>query len=144
MHCQDPPTYLVNSLQAFLKPGALAKLNAMTDKVQEMCQALLVTGTGGRVKGKDSTPSPKKGKQSAKQKAADLSQKLVVDMVKAIEQEQMLNEGIYAENLKFPASCSEDNIVPDQRLIFSFNIFFLSFLILHLHLPYRCSKLPPL
>ena len=97
------------SIEDFLKPGAVQKLQEIIQSAQQECEMLFkMRDTKKNNKKKDGMGEKK---DSAKYKLEASSQKLVMDLVKCMESLQLLKDGVFAENLKYGGVCETDNIV---------------------------------
>ena len=104
---QDKPRHIVNSLEEFLIPGALEKLNRRIDEEKMHCAALANRARPPKPKGSKSARSQAKADKAqqkheakeAKSQLALLSQRLVLSLVKMIEDEKLLKPA-----MSFPKS----------------------------------------
>ena len=90
---KEKPRYIMKNLEDFLVPGALGVLNETIEQKKQECAALAAKAQvpkGGKNK-KD--PAMKKAKQ-AKKELAELSQQLVLKLVKMIEEKEMLKPAL--------------------------------------------------
>lgn len=93
------PRYIVPSLEDFLKPGALARLTQRIDSEKLNCASLATMAKGTKVKAKKGeTEESRRNRQKeanatakrSKQQLAELSQRLVMSLVKMVEEEKLL------------------------------------------------------
>ena len=104
---QDKPRHIVNSLEEFLIPGALEKLDRRIDEEKLHCASLANRARPPKPRGSKSAKSQAKANKAqekreakeAKSQLASLSQKLVLGLVKMIEDEKMLKPA-----MSFPKS----------------------------------------
>lgn len=91
------------SLEDFLIPGALEKLNARIDSEKQNCASLATMSRVSKVKAKKGeTEESRKHRQKeaiavakrSKEQLAELSQRLVLSLVKMIEEERLLKPAI--------------------------------------------------
>ena len=125
---EDPPKYLVNSLEDFLVAEAMPQLQEIMEQAKEQCSEIFkaAAAAAAAAKAKLKAGGQKKkaiiGKRdpfekTPKKQAAELAQKLVMDLVDHIENQ--LKEGVFVENLKYGHgnSTGSDNIVSGPRLM---------------------------
>ena len=101
--CQDPPRHIVRNLEEFLTKGGVQKLKDMIDAARTEC-VRLATEAKAKPKAKKSkdpaeatSPKPKQAKQAqkdARHALVKLSQQLVLDMVKAVEEQGLLKQAM--------------------------------------------------
>lgn len=112
---------MLSNIEDFLKDGAVEQLNKIIEKAQKKHEKLLASiKVAEKPKAPKAQAKRKKKnlvaesfeKTKIKDKLTTVSQKLVIDLVERIEKNDLLKEGIYAENLKFGVCGSADNIVP--------------------------------
>ena len=96
---KDKPKHIVNSLEEFLIPGALAKLTNRIEDEKVHCAALASRAKPAKPKAKNKSKKSeskaakaqaKREQKEAKKQLAELSQRLVVSLVKMIEEERLL------------------------------------------------------
>ena len=127
---EDPPKYLVNSLEDFLVAEAMPQLQEIMEQAKEQCSEIFkaAAAAAAAAKAKLKAGGQKKkaiiGKRdpfekTPKKQAAELAQKLVMDLVDHIENHRLLKEGVFVENLKYGHgnSTGSDNIVSGPRLM---------------------------
>ena len=111
---------LVTNIEDFLVPDAVSQLMQIMDSAKDECAALFKEGGGSTPAGSGGGQKNRKKKKrvadvfakTPKQKQAELSQKLVMDLVDFIEEKGLLKEGVFGEDLKFGGGhTGSDNIV---------------------------------
>lgn len=108
---QDPPKHLVGNIENFLKTDAVEKLQAIISAAQSTCENLFdKRAEDDKKRKKQKNKDINLSTPTLKDEIAHQSQKLVMQLVETIEKEQLLQDGVYAENLKYDSCCSEDNI----------------------------------
>lgn len=113
---EDPPKHLVGNIENFLKTDAVEKLQAIISAAQSKCENLFDKRAEDDKKRKKKKEIDLGTTPTLKDEIAHQSQKLVMQLVETIEKEQLLQDGVYAENLKYDSCCSEDNIASWQEL----------------------------
>ena len=115
---EDPPKYLATNLEDFLKPGTVEHLKSMIAKAREDAAAASKDFKGsakcrpkGKAKGKakcKSQPTEASQAKELKQIRTKLAQDLVWAMVKYVEDNNLLKDGIYVKNV----GASEPAVAP--------------------------------
>lgn len=124
---KEKPRYIVGSLEEFLIPGALEAINEKIDAEKATCASLAQRGKAPKAKPgkKGESLESQRAKlaqaqsdaKQAKEELACLSQKLVLSLVKMIEQDQLLKPAMSlhptSANDKDPENQSRSMGMPD-------------------------------
>ena len=110
---EEPPQYLASNLEDFLKPGASKDLGEIVQTTLAQLPAEAVSGQPKPKRQKGSTavetatPKPRQPRTAKEKRASSLaaarhSQNMVRNMVKHVEEKQLLKESVFLQNIAAP------------------------------------------